>query len=201
MIRMLPYLGQLVYPIRKRLNKLFNVGVVLSNSNPDMTPTKPIYDLKIEGIDGKEIDFGQFRGKKLLLVNTASECGYTPQYDGLQKLAEIFKEKLAVLGIPSNNFGAQEPGGENEILNFCQRNYGVTFPLTKKIDVIGSNKHEVFRWLTSKELNGWNGKDPNWNFCKYLIGENGDLLHFFSHKMDPMDPKIISKIEQISFLE
>ncbi|MCX6275808.1 MAG: glutathione peroxidase [Bacteroidetes bacterium] len=201
MFSLLPFLGQLIYPIRKSLNKLFDAGVVVSNNNLIMNPTKSIYDYKIEGIDGKEIDFSAYKGKKILLVNTASECGFTPQYDGLQKLSEKFRDVLVVIGLPSNNFGAQEPGGEEEILSFCQTNYGVTFPLTKKIDVVGNNKHDIFRWLTTKELNGWNEKDPNWNFCKYLISENGNLLHFFSHKMDPMDPKIIARINEASSLD
>lgn len=197
MPRLLPFLGQLIYPVRKKINKLFNAGVVFSNVSLKMSESKPIYDYKIEDINGQEIDFSLFRGKKILLVNTASECGFTPQYEGLQKLSEQFSDQLIVIGFPSNNFGLQEPGSEKEILAFCQVTYGVKFPLTKKIDVTGSHKHEIFRWLTTKELNGWNDRDPNWNFCKYLVGENGKLLYFFSHKMDPMDPRITSKIQEI----
>ncbi|MEO8085360.1 MAG: glutathione peroxidase [Bacteroidota bacterium] len=161
-----------------------------------MNQSSQIYDLKIEGIDGKEIDFNKFRGKKILLVNTASECGFTPQYEGLQTLSEKFKDKLVVVGLPSNNFGEQEPRNESELQSFCERNYGVTFPLSKKIDVIGDQKNAVFQWLTKKELNGWNDRDPNWNFCKYLVDEKGHLVNFFSHRMDPLDQQIISKIDQ-----
>jgi len=155
-----------------------------------------IHRFHIPGIDGNEIDLAAFKGKKILLVNTASECGFTPQYETLQTLHEKFSHKLVVIGFPANNFGAQEPGNENEIMDFCERNYGVTFPLSKKIDVIGENQHPIFEWLTNKELNGWNDRNPNWNFCKYLVDENGRLIHFFSHKMDPMDARIISEIEK-----
>ena len=185
---------QFLYPLRKRLIRLTSTRNVSSGKITMTTGTKTIFDFKIEGIDGKEIDFEKFRGKKMLLVNTASECGYTPQYAPLQKLYEQFHEKLEVIGFPSNDFDAQEPGDEKEILNFCQRNYGVTFPLTKKIDVIGPNKNEIFQWLTRKDLNGWNDRDPNWNFCKYLVDENGHLVKFFSHKMDPLDSAIVSRI-------
>jgi glutathione peroxidase len=186
--------AQFIYPLRKQLHRLFNAGAVLTGSTSEMTPAKSIYDYRIEGIDGKEIDFSAYKGKKILLVNTASECGFTPQYAPLQKLHELYGERLAVVGFPSNNFGAQEPGDEDEIMNFCKTNYGVTFPLSKKVDVTGPDKNEIFQWLTGKELNGWNDREPNWNFCKYLVDESGRLTNFFSHKMDPMDPKILSAI-------
>ncbi len=198
MSRFFSSIGKFIYPVRKQINKLFNHGTVLSNNQSVMTATKSIYDFTIEGIDGKEISLSQFKGKKMLLVNTASECGFTPQYEGLQKLSEKFKDNLVVIGFPANNFDGQEPRDEKEILNFCQRNYGVTFPLAKKIDVIGDNQNELFQWLTKKELNGWNDRDPNWNFCKYLVDENGNLIKFFSHRLDPMDSKIIATIEQYS---
>ena len=185
-------IAQYLYPLRKRLNKLFNAGS--STQVPSHANTSSIHKFRIDGIDGKEIDLAAFKGKKILLVNTASECGFTPQYATLQQLHEKYGSKVAVIGFPSNNFGAQEPGTENEIMNFCERNYGVTFPLSKKIEVTGEHQHPLFRWLTKKELNGWNDKDPNWNFCKYLVDENGKLIQFFSHKMDPMDDKIISAI-------
>ena len=187
-------IAQSIYPLRKKLISIFRTAPVGSADDHHVAPAKTIFDYHIEGIDGKDIDFKKFRGKKLLLVNTASECGFTPQYAPLQKLHEQYGDRLSVIGFPSNNFGAQEPGSEEEIMSFCERNYGVTFPLSKKIDVTGPGKHEVFQWLTKKDLNGWNDSDPNWNFCKYLVDENGRLIHFFSHKMDPLDEKIISKI-------
>ena len=194
MISVPAFLGQLIYPLRRWFNKLFRTGVVISKSKDAIMPLKKIYDYQIDGIDGHPINFNIFSGKKILIVNTASECGFTPQYEGLQKLSEQFAGKLVIIGVPSNNFGAQEPGTESEILNFCQRNYGVSFPLTKKVDVAGANMHNLFDFLTKKELNGWNDKEPNWNFCKYLINESGDLIHIFSHKTDPLDNEIISRI-------
>ena len=159
-----------------------------------MGSTNTIYKYKIAGIAGNEIAFDSFKGKKILLVNTASECGFTPQYKSLQKLHELYGDRLAVIGFPSNNFGNQEPGNENEIMQFCKQEYGVSFPLTQKVDVIGENQHEIFQWLTTKELNGWNDRNPNWNFCKYLVNEDGQLVNFFSHKLDPLDPQITSVI-------
>lgn len=187
-------IAQFIYPVRKRLIKLFNPGTTANK--PSDAGTNSIHKFRIEGIEGKEINLEDYKGKKILLVNTASECGFTPQYATLQQLHEKYGSKLGVIGFPSNNFGAQEPGTENEIMTFCERNYGVTFPLSKKIDVTGEHQHPLFRWLTKKELNGWNDRDPNWNFCKYLIDENGRLIQFFSHKLDPMDEKIISAIEK-----
>lgn len=198
MASILATVAQFLYPVRKRFHKLFNSGFVITRNPAAMTTTKSIYDYSIEGIDGKEIRFSDYKGKKMLLVNTASECGFTPQYESLQKLHEKYHDQVVVIGFPSNDFGAQEPGNENEILEFCQRNYGVTFPLTKKIVVQGSDKHEVFKWLTKKELNGWNDRDPNWNFCKYLIDNDGRLINFFSHKMDPLDSSILNAISQQS---
>jgi glutathione peroxidase len=184
-----------IYPARKKVNKIFSSELNSENMNTT-SAVGSIHQFHIQGIDGKEIDLASFKGKKILVVNTASECGYTPQYKPLQELHEKYKDKLAVIGFPANNFGKQEPGTESEIMNFCERNYGVTFPLSKKIDVIGKHQHPVFQWLTKKELNGWNNRNPNWNFCKYLIDENGKLIRFFCHKMDPMDEQIISEIEK-----
>jgi glutathione peroxidase len=194
MSRIISSIAQLLYPLRKQLIRVFKSGSM--ESKPSAEINNSIHQFRIPGIDGNEINLADYKGKKILLVNTASECGFTPQYAPLQILHEKYGDKLAVIGFPSNNFGAQEPGNENEIKDFCERNYGVTFPLSKKIDVTGEHQHPIFRWLTKKELNGWNDRDPNWNFCKYLLDENGSLIHFFSHKMDPMDDKIISSIEK-----
>lgn len=193
MSRIISKLGQFIYPVRIRLLKLFRTRFV-EQQTPHRMPLKSIYDLSFQGIDGNEISLASFKGRKMLLVNTASECGFTPQYATLQKLHEKYGDRLSVIGFPANNFDAQEPGTDSEILNFCQRNYGVTFQLSKKIDVVGPGKHPIFEWLTNKELNGWNDRDPNWNFCKYLVSENGTLLKFFSHRLDPMDEQITSQI-------
>ena len=163
---------------------------ILKNDKNDMG-TKSFYDIKMKNIEGIEISFSKYKGKKLLLVNTASECGFTPQYDGLKKLHETYGSKLTVLGFPANNFGAQEPGSNEEIGAFCKKNFGVTFQLFEKSDVIGEHQNELYQWLTNKEQNGWNEQAPNWNFCKYLIDENGKLLKFYSSSVDPMSDEIV----------
>jgi glutathione peroxidase len=130
----------------------------------------------------------------VLIVNTASECGYTAQYKELQKLHEQYGSKIIVLGFPANNFGGQEPGTDTEIANFCEKNFGVTFQLFQKSDVIGDSKSDVYKWLTDKNQNGWNTEEPKWNFCKYLINENGDLIKFFSSSVGPLDKEIIEQL-------
>ncbi len=153
-----------------------------------------IYDFTLNDINGERIDFSVFRGKKLLIVNTASECGYTPQYAGLQKLHEQYGDKIVVLGFPSNDFGQQEPGSNLEIKAFCTENYGVTFRMFEKIKVMGDDKHELYKWLSSKELNGWNDREPSWNFCKYLINENGELMKFYGSATEPLSEELLKEI-------
>lgn len=160
-----------------------------------MLMEKSIYDFKLNDIDGNEVDFSQFKGKKLLLVNVASKCGYTPQYADLQKLNEEHGEKLIILGFPANNFGGQEPGSNEDIKQFCSTSYGVTFQMFDKISVKGADKHPLYRWLSDKNLNGWNDKEPTWNFCKYFIDENGELKKFFGSSVNPMDQEIIQLIK------
>ncbi|MFD2033504.1 glutathione peroxidase [Belliella marina] len=159
------------------------------------TMEKSIYDFKLNDIDGNEVDFSQFKGKKLLLVNVASKCGYTPQYEDLQKLNEEYGDKVVILGFPANNFGGQEPGTNEDIKQFCTANYGVTFQMFDKISVKGADKHPLYRWLSDKDMNGWNDKEPSWNFCKYFIDENGELKNFFASSVNPMDAEIIQLIE------
>jgi len=149
-----------------------------------------IYEFKSKGLDGKEIDFRTYRGKKLLIVNTASKCGYTPQYKELQELHEKYSDRVAVLGFPADNFWHQEPGSNDDIRNFCQRNFGVTFQMFEKSNVVGASRNELYKWLSTPELNGWNSERPQWNFCKYLIDENGELIRFFSYKIRPMSERI-----------
>ncbi len=153
-------------------------------------PSQSFYDFKVRTLDGKEVDFASFKGKKVLLVNTASECGYTPQYEGLQELHEKYGDKLVVLGFPANNFGAQEPGTNSEIGAFCQKNYGVTFTIFDKIDVTGKSQHPLYQWLSDKTKNGWNSQAPKWNFCKYLVDEQGVLLGFYPSAIKPLGPEI-----------
>jgi glutathione peroxidase len=143
-----------------------------------------IYDFKLPALDGKVIDFAQYKGKTLLIVNTASKCGYTPQYTELQQLHEQFGSKVTILGFPANNFGAQEPGTNLEIAEFCKANYGVTFQMFEKISVKGDDQHELYKWLKEKT-----GQEPGWNFCKYLVKADGTVL-FFNSKVKPLDKQI-----------
>ncbi|MFC4874244.1 glutathione peroxidase [Negadavirga shengliensis] len=152
------------------------------------------YDFKMKDIEGNEVDFTQFKGQKVLIVNVASKCGYTPQYEDLQKLNEKHGDKVTILGFPANNFGGQEPGSNEDIKRFCSENYGVTFPMFEKISVKGVDKHPLYRWLSDKNLNGWNNTEPSWNFCKYLVDEEGNLVKFFPSSVNPMDEEILSLI-------
>ena len=151
-----------------------------------------IYDFKVPGLDGKPIDFSAYKGKKMLIVNTASQCGNTPQYADLEKLYEKYKDKLVIIGFPANNFGAQEPGTNSEIKEFCTKNYSVTFPMAEKVSVVGDDIHPLFKYLT-EEAKKIGADEPviKWNFTKFLIDENGNLVKVFKSKMQPMDPEIL----------
>lgn len=152
-------------------------------------------DAKVKSIDGKDVDFSQFKGKKVLIVNTASECGYTPQYADLEKLYQTYKDKLVVFGFPANNFGSQEPGSNEEIKEFCKSKYNVTFPMFEKISVLGDDMAPIYKWLTGKDLNGWNEQQPKWNFNKYLLDEEGNLLKYYSSAVKPMSDEIVSMLK------
>lgn len=147
-----------------------------------------IYDFKMKSLDGNMIDFSQYKGKTLLLVNVASHCGYTPQYADLEKLHENYGDKVIVLGFPANNFGAQEPGTNAEIAEFCQKNYGVKFQMFEKISVKGEDQHPLYAWLKEKS-----GQEPSWNFCKYLVKPDG-TVKFFPSKVKPLDPEILNEL-------
>ncbi|WP_294269829.1 glutathione peroxidase [uncultured Chryseobacterium sp.] len=151
---------------------------------------KTIYDYKVESLDGKEINFADFKGKKILVVNTASECGFTPQYADLEKLYGEYKDKLVIVGFPANNFGGQEPGTNKEIGAFCQKNYGVTFPMAAKVSVKGEDTAPIFKYLTEKDLNGVKNTTILWNFTKFLIDENGKLVDSFVSTTKPTDDAI-----------
>lgn len=146
-----------------------------------------IHQYTIEGIEGKTIDFGAFEGKYILVVNVASECGYTSQYQQLQELYENYKDKLVIVGVPCNQFGGQEPGSEAEIQKFCKVRYGVTFPLTKKVDVKGKNQHDLYKFLTKKALNGFQDSEVHWNFQKYLLDTKGHLVKVYPSSASPFD--------------
>jgi len=151
-----------------------------------------IYKFKVPSIDGETIDFSKFKGKKILIVNTASKCGYTPQYADLEKLHKAYKNKLVIVGFPANNFGGQEPGSNAEIRSFCSKNYGVSFPMAAKVSVKGKDIHPLFDWLTRKEKNGVLDAEIRWNFGKFLIDENGIPIRYFPSGVKPMSEEITS---------
>lgn len=157
-------------------------------------PLVPFDTLTTHLIDGKIISFRDLKGKKVLLVNTASDCGYTAQYGELQKLYRRLHSKLEIIAFPSNNFKEQEKGSNEQILKFCSENYNVTFPVAKKTQVKGPGQDEVFRWLTVKELNGWNDVAPSWNFCKYVVNEEGTLTHVFHSSVSPLSAEVLGAL-------
>ncbi len=154
------------------------------------------YDFKIKTIDGEQFDFSQLKGKKVMIVNTASKCGNTPQYKELEALYEQYMEQLVIIGFPANNFGSQEPGSDEEIKQFCSATYGVKFPMMSKISVKGNDMAPIYKWLTSKELNGVRDSEVTWNFQKYLISENGRLVDVIPPKEKPDSEKVLAWISE-----
>jgi glutathione peroxidase len=175
------------------LNMLFGFSPETTEAPAGDVPSS-IYDFKVEALDGSTIDFSKFKGKKILIVNTASQCGYTPQYEGLEALYKKHKGNLVIVGFPSNNFGKQEPGTNAEIASFCKKNYGVTFPMAAKIEVKGNNKAPIYRWLTDKQYNNYESSDVKWNFQKYLINEKGELVGMFPSKVKPDSEELSAAI-------
>lgn len=160
---------------------------------------KSFYDFKVKDIDGKDFDLSSLKGKKVLLVNTASKCGNTPQYKQLEAIYKAYgNDKFTIIGFPANNFGKQEPGTNQEIAEFCEKNYGVTFQMMSKISVKGDDIDPLYKWLTSKSENGVMDSEVKWNFQKYLIDENGQLVDVVDPKVKPDDDKIVSWIKQKS---
>jgi glutathione peroxidase len=155
-----------------------------------------IYDFKVTALDGSVIDFSKYKGKKILIVNTASKCGYTPQYEGLEKLYESKKNNLVIIGFPANNFLFQEPGDNKTIATFCQKNYGVTFPMAEKISVKGKNMHPLYIWLTSKKYNHVSDNSVKWNFQKYLIDEKGNFVNSFGSGVAPDSAELLEAINK-----
>ena len=168
---------------------IFQINSQTMDSNIDF------YSVKINSISGSEINLKDYKGKKILFVNVASECGFTPQYEGLQELYELYKDKLMIIGVPSNQFGKQEPGSAEQIQSFCEINYGVTFLITEKVDVKGDNQHPLYSWLTRKENNGVKSSSVKWNFQKYLVDENGALIDYYFSLTKPMSRKITKHLE------
>ncbi len=148
------------------------------------------YDLKAISIDGEEVSFEKYKGKKVLIVNVATKCGYTYQYEDMQKLNDLYEGKVAVLGFPANDFLFQESGSNESIAEFCETVFGVTFDMFEKITTKGRKQSPVYTWLSDSNLNGWNDQRPTWNFCKYLVDENGELIAFFDSKVKPMSKEI-----------
>lgn len=181
---------------------LFALGVLIA-SCADSNPNKEIvtnivvdslYDINLKSLSGEDVILSEFKGKKILFVNTASKCGFTSQYEGLQQLHSKYKDKLVIIGLPCNQFGGQEPGSSDEIGSFCQKNYGVDFLMTEKIEVKGDGQHPLYQWLTNKDKNGVKSSNVKWNFQKYLIDEKGNLIEVFMSTIKPMSDKIVSKL-------
>jgi glutathione peroxidase len=156
--------------------------------------SQTIYDFKVESLTGGTIDFAAFKGKKILIVNTASKCGFTPQYEDLEALYKKYQDRLVIVGFPANNFFSQEPGSNENIEAFCKKNYGVTFPMAAKISVKGNNIAPIYKWLCNKTENGVMNAKVSWNFNKFLIDENGKLIGHFKSKVKPMSEEIMSKL-------
>jgi glutathione peroxidase len=172
---------KLFYALALFMGSFFGMNETKTAPKDDINskPQIPVYGIKMKTIEGDTIDFSVYKGKKLLIVNVASKCGFTKQYESLEKLHKLYGSEIIVLGFPSDDFKHQEPGSDEEIKNFCSLNYNVTFQLFSKIHVVGAEQCELYKWLSNKELNGWNSQQPTWNFCKYLINEQGELVKFF----------------------
>lgn len=157
-------------------------------------PKTSIYEIAINTLNGEQLNLNNFKGKKLLIVNVASKCGYTSQYKDLQKLHELHGEKVVIIGVPCNQFGSQEPGTHNEIAEFCKKNYGVSFQMTQKVNVKGNDQHPLYGFLTKKALNGKEDSSVKWNFQKYLLNEEGMLISVFPSSTNPLDKQIINQL-------
>ena len=171
------------------------LSINLINKKEKMETNSSFYNIEINSISGEKINLADYKGKKILFVNVASECGFTPQYEGLQELYELYKDKLMVIGVPSNQFGGQEPGTATEIQSFCKINFGVTFLITEKVDVKGDKQHPLYAWLTQKEQNGVKNSSVKWNFQKYLVDENGKLIDYYFSLTKPMSRKITKHLK------
>ncbi len=176
-----------LYPLIIKAGDWFGLKSGVLHNEKNIEPPVSFYSLTAIANNGQAIYFKAYEGKKVLLVNTASDCGYTAQYDELQRLNEQHKDKLVILGFPSNDFKEQEKGTDAQIAEFCKVNFGMTFPLMKKSQVInGGQQNKVFSWLSNKNKNGWNDKAPEWNFSKYLVNEQGMLTHYFAPAVSPL---------------
>lgn len=182
---------RLFYPFLMRTGKWFGVRYTNVVNRAGIAPVNSVYGITITLNNGEQLPLEKLRGKQIMIVNTASDCGYTNQYESLQTLSEEFADNLIIIGFPANDFKQQEKGSDESIAEFCKRNYGVSFPLAKKSSVIrGEDQHPLYRWLTDRSLNGWCEQEPEWNFCKYIINREGVLTHYFSSSVSPLDEKV-----------
>lgn len=184
-----------VYPIWIGITQMIGKNTSVLYNKQSAAPLQNIYDLSVVLNNGQVMPLSTWKGKKILLVNTASDCGYTNQYEDLQELYERFQDKLVIIGFPANDFKEQEKGTDADIAEFCKVNFGVSFPLSTKSTVIkGAEQNKVFQWLTHADQNGWNEKEPSWNFSKYLVNEEGVLTHYFDPSVSPMGAEVLKAI-------
>ena len=185
-----------IYPMITGVTRLFGKNTDVFINRDNKAPLQSVYEVPVILNGGTALNLKELSGKKILIVNTASDCGYTRQYEELQELQNKYAGRLQVIGFPANDFSEQEKGSDEEILKFCKLNYGISFPLSAKTIVIkNAAQNPVFRWLTDKSLNGWNEKAPSWNFSKYLIDENGMLTHYFDPSVSPLGQEMLRAIE------
>lgn len=187
---------KLIYPLIVKTSKRKNMNTKILENTNNVKPKSPVYDIPFQLNTGKTDTLSAYKNKKILIVNTASACGYTNQYEDLEKLFQQYSDTLELIAFPSNNFKEQEKGSDEDIAQFCKVNYGVTFPLAKKSAVIkNAEQNKIFEWLSNKEENGWLEQQPTWNFCKYLINEEGVLTHFFEAAIEPLGEEIAAALK------
>lgn len=186
---------KIVYPLWIAFTKLAGRNTKVFTNSKNVQPAEPVYSLQVPLNNGRILRLEACKGKKIMLVNTASNCGYTNQYNDLQKLYQQYNNQLEIIAFPANDFNEQEKGNDSDIAQFCQVNFGVTFPLAQKSVVVKkSGQNSIFNWLTNKARNGWNDKEPSWNFSKYLINEQGTLTHYFDPSISPLSGEVIKAI-------
>jgi glutathione peroxidase len=185
---------KLAYPLLMMINKIGGSVKKIKLNDKNVNPPVSFYSLKAKDINGELFEFSQLAGKKIIVVNVASDCGYTGQYEQLETLYRRYKDRLIILGFPANDFKGQEPGSEEHIFSFCKINYGVSFPLFQKSSVLQPLQNEIYMWLSDAGKNGWNNIEPIWNFSKYLIDEHGRLVAFFPPAVSPLNREVVSRL-------
>ena len=185
---------KLAYPLIMLKGKLFPSAKDIQVNSSNTDPVTAVYDIQAIANSGTVIPLSNYKGKKLMIVNTASDCGYTRQYEELEQLYKQYKGRLEIIAFPANDFKEQEKAGDADIAQFCKVNYGVSFTIMKKTTVVGEHPHDVFEWLSHSNKNGWCNQPPLWNFCKYLINEEGRLTHFFSQNISPVSKEVIAAV-------